>query len=260
MKVSGLFLFTLFSFCCFAFFRFGFSEGVPPNPDIFLQLPSANHWFGTDSLGRDLFWRTLLGGFFSLTIGILASTGALLIALIMVILFEIVFPNFSVFFIRVLDIVQSIPGFILVTLMSLFIPGAEFLKLTLAIALISWMSPFRLLRGYAKQMMNEEYIQASRALGASPFLIARTHLFLYLRTPIKNLWLLLVPQAIVYESSLSFVGLGLQSPQTSWGLLVQDGWRTMAAFPHLTFIPVLFLAMTSLSLQNFLDQKTQLTE
>lgn len=255
VKLSGLFLLILSTLCTVAFIRFGFSGGVPPNPDIFLQFPNSQHWLGTDSLGRDLLWRTLLGGFYSIVIGVAAGTCSLILALLLVIGVEVYFPKVSGIFIRVLDIAQSIPSFILVTLVCLLLPGSEVFKLTLSIALISWMSPFRLLRGYAKQMMKEDYIIASRALGAGPLVIARTHLILYLRSPLLHLWLVLVPQSIVYESSLSFIGLGLQSPQTSWGLLVQEGWRTMAAFPHLTFIPVVFLTLTALSLQNILDQK-----
>lgn len=258
MKKSAILLMLIFGLCIYAFLKFGLSGGVPQDPQNFLQAPGWQHWFGTDSLGRDLFWRTFLGGFYSILVGVIAATMSLILSFFLVVFIEIFFPRFSGIFIRLLDIVQSIPSFILVTLVCLFVPGSAVVNLTLSIALVSWMSAFRLLRGYAKQMMSEGYIEASRSLGAGSWSIARTHLLLYLRSPLLHLWLLLVPQAILYESSLSFIGLGLQSPQTSWGLLVQEGWRTMTAFPHLVFIPVVFLALTSLGLQNILQKKTRI--
>jgi len=254
-KLNMIFLVLVLALSTFQFLRFQWGVGIELNTNHILEAPGNSFYFGTDSLGRDFLSRVFLGGFYSLSVAMLAASLAIFLSLFFAVVSEFFLKKFEVLFLRSLDVFQSIPSFILVALICLFLPFQNVYSLSLCIALVSWMTPFRLLRGYVRQTLLEDFVTASRVLGATRWHVMRTHLWLYLKGPVKNLWLTLIPQAILYESSLSFIGFGIQSPATSWGLLVQEGWRTMAQFPYLVFFPSLLMAFTCLSLNYVVGYK-----
>lgn len=227
--------------------------------DNILQGPSLSHWFGTDSLGRDLFLRTLNAAKNSLGIGLLSAFLASVLGMII--------GSFSAFHGKkmttllqyFIDVYSSIPAFILITFICLG-QGVQqnWIYIVFAISLTHWMMPARLIRNKTLEINQQEFITASIALGAK-----RRHLYLYHYLPhLKEVWLtvfaLQIPACILYEGYISFLGFGVLSPETSWGLLIKDGWKTLSTYPHLLLAPASQLFICCWLLQMVLeDLRTQ---
>lgn len=223
------------------------------NADLLYSSPSLDHWFGTDSMGRDLFRRVFQGSGVSVLIALIA----LLIMILLSILYGGVAGWFggwidlslSIF----LDIWLSIPPAVLAALVALLFVhtgnSSPFL-MGLVIGFTHWGRLTRLVRGEVARLRKEGFIRAGQALG----LTFRQTLFYHLVPHVsRKLALVLVyqiPNLILAESFLSFIGIGVQSPQTSLGLLLQDGWRSLQVFPHVVVCPALILFLTIFSLNN----------
>lgn len=245
-------------------FQFNFQDA-----DNILLSPNLTHWFGTDSLGRDLFTRVFVGARVSLFIAFFASILAMLIGTAIGMVCGWNEGWTERFFIRVIDVLQSIPGFLLVSLLCIFLPRlfseSEFsLKklfvLSISIALVHWFNIAKITRGQTKQLKNLSFVEAARALGASPFRILTRHLLPNMRSTLLILFTMQIPASILYESMISFAGYGLQSPQVSWGILLQEGWRNLSEFPHLLLLPASALFLTVLSLHLILGVKVSTTD
>lgn len=212
------------------------------------QPPSKDHWFGTDSLGRDLFSRVWMGGRVSILIGIVGAFIDITVGLI--------YGGISAYFggrvdnimMRVIEVLTSIPYLVLVVLVSLVV-GKGIFSLIIAMTLTGWCYMARLVRGQILQIKREEYILAAEALGTSPFKIIRKHLI-----P-NTLGVMIVsvtfdiPSFIFSEAFLSYIGLGVQSPMTSWGALAAGAQQNMAFYPYQLFYPSLMISLTMLSFQ-----------
>lgn len=212
------------------------------------QPPSKDHWFGTDSLGRDMFSRVWMGGRVSILIGIVGAFIDITVGLI--------YGGISAYFggridnimMRVIEVLTSIPYLVLVVLVSLVV-GKGMFSLIIAMTLTGWCYMARLVRGQILQIKREEYILAAEALGTSPFKIIRKHLI-----P-NTLGVMIVsvtfdiPSFIFSEAFLSYIGLGVQSPMTSWGALAAGAQQNMAFYPYQLFYPSLMISLTMLSFQ-----------
>ncbi len=216
------------------------------------QPPSAEHLMGTDDLGRDLFTRILYGGRISLTSGILAAListgfGALLGAL-------------SGFYggrtdnviMRFTDVAISIPSLPLLIVLSSY-TNAAIPVMIVIIGILSWMSTARVVRGSVHSLKVQDYITAARALGAGNAKIIFRHIIPNVMGPIIVGATLGVGGAIIVESSLSFLGLGISPPIPTWGNMLQDSQSTMASKPWLTIFPGLAILITVLCI-NFLGE------
>lgn len=216
--------------------------------DQILLSPQVGHWLGTDSLGRDLLARILSGTWMSLSVGIFGSCLALAIGVFL--------GGGSAWFggwserlmMRFTDLLLSVPSFALVAVVAMSLSGAGIFGLILAVGLTRWMSIARVTRGLVLSTKNLPYIEASRAMGCSHGRILWSHVRPNIAGPLLVLLGLQIPSNIIYESFMSFIGLGAQAPQTSWGLLVQEGWKSLSSYPHLILAPagVLFLTVWSL--------------
>lgn len=235
-------------------------DRLSPQVDRVLLEPSFSHPFGTDSLGRDLLLRTVRGARVSLLVGIFGSLAAVSLGVLLGVTAGWKGGWVDRILMRLTEIFQSVPSFALVAVFTMafqtqFLSDSDqvwgvMFSLILALMLTHWMSVARVTRGLVMQAKVQPFVEAARALGATQGHILRRHVGPQIAAPIAVLLGMQIPSQILYESFMSFIGLGVQAPETSWGLLVQEGWRSLSTYPHLILFPslVLFLTVWSLHL------------
>lgn len=214
--------------------------------------PSAEHWMGTDILGRDLMARVMQGGRISFAVGLLASIVSVLIGVTYGIVSGLVGGNTDRVMMRGVEILQAMPFVIFVILLvTLF--GRHFALIFVAIGAVEWLTMARIVRGQALELKVREFVQASRALGQTETSIAFKHLLPNLFGVIIVYATLTVPGVMLIEAFISFLGLGVQAPMTSWGDLMNNGAEAMEEYPWLLFFPALFFSLTLFSLNAIGD-------
>ena len=219
-----------------------------------LERPSLNHWMGTDGLGRDLFTRVLYGARVSLAVGIGTTFLALFIGTIVGLISGYARPLLDNLLMRIVDIFYGLPDLLVFILLSLIL-GRNIVGLLISLSLVTWVRFARLTRGEVLQAKELVYVEGARAVGASHPRILLRHILPNITGPIIVTLTFMIPAVILAESTLSFIGLGINDPYsnwgTSWGTLAQDGWRAMRTYPHVIFFPGLAIFLTILSF-NFL--------
>lgn len=212
--------------------------------------PGAEHWFGTDNLGRDLFIRVLYGARISLAIGVVASLINLTIG--------VVYGGIAGFFggridrimMNVVDILYGIPVLLYVILLMVILkPGLTNIFIALGIAY--WLGMARIVRGQILSLKEQEYVLAARTVGASNWRILFRHLIPNSMGPIIITLTLAIPEAIFTEAFLSFIGLGVAAPMASWGVLASEGVTSLRSYPFQLFFPAMAISITMLAF-NFL--------
>lgn len=230
-----------------------------------LQPPSAAHWMGTDGLGRDLLTRVLYGARVSMTVGI----GTALIALVLGTSYGLVAGfkggNWDDFMMRLVDIFYGLPDMLIFILLSLVF-GRNIGGLLIALGLVTWVRFARIARGQVLQAKEFLFVEGATALGASRSRILLRHILPNITGPIIVTLTFSIPSAILAESTLSFIGIGINDPYsswgTSWGTLAQDGYRAMRSYPHVIAFPAAAIFVTILAfnilgngLRDVLDPK-----
>jgi oligopeptide transport system permease protein len=232
-----------------------------------LQPPSGAHWMGTDGLGRDLFTRILYGARVSLVVGLGTGIIALIIGTTYGLVSGFKGGRLDRFMMRVVDIFYGVPDMLIFILLSLLL-GRNIVGLLVALGLVSWVRFARITRGQVLQAKEFLFVEGARAVGASQGRILLRHILPNIMGPIIVTLTYSIPAAILAESTVSFIGLGINDPYsdwgTSWGTLAQDGWRAMRAYPHVIFFPAAAIFLTILafntlgnSLRESLDPKSR---
>jgi oligopeptide transport system permease protein len=206
---------------------------------------AGGHVFGTDNVGRDLLARTLEGGRISLLVGLVATLVSVVIGVAWGAAAGYFGGRIDALLMRAVDILYALPFmFLVLLLMVLF--GRHLVLIFVAIGAINWLDMARIVRGQTLVLRRREFVDAARLAGLPPLAIIRRHIVPNLLGVVIVAATLTVPQVILVESFLSFLGLGVQEPATSWGVLVNDGAADMEAAPWALLFPATFLVVTLL--------------
>ncbi len=236
-----------------------------------LESYSSRHWLGTDDLGRDLLSRLLFGARVSISVAIVSTLFSLLLGTGFGALSGYAGGRLDNLMMRVADVIYSFPDLLLIILINAAIDrdaldgllrasgmqwahkvvNAETLALLLALSLVSWVHVARLVRGEVLRLREETYVEAARALGVGSSGIVIRHILPNILGPLIVTLTFRIPAVILAESTLSFIGLGIQPPKSSWGTMAADGWTAMRFDPHLIIFPSLAIFLTVLAF-NFL--------
>lgn len=253
---------------CAGFWPQLFSSYSPAGLDYehILEGPSVSHWMGTDLLGRDVFTRLLYGARVSLTVGVGTAVLSLLLGTGYGLMAGYSKPWIDNLMMRFVDLFYGLPELIIFVLLSLVF-GRNVFGLMISLGLVVWVRFARVARGQVLQVKEFAFVEAARSAGASSTTILTRHILPNILAPVLVTLTFTVPAMILAESTLSFIGLGINDPYsawgTSWGTLTQDGWRAMRTYPHIIVFPALAIFLTILCLnfigntaRDILDPKT----
>ena len=239
-----------------------FANQISPYPfdqqnlNMVFSPSSWKHWLGTDDLGRDLLSRLIYGSRVSMSIGILSSLMALILGAFYGSISGWFGGRVDAVMMRFLDIMYSIPLLVLIIIIKIIFESTmdidnpelrSVMSMLIALSISGWMTLGRVVRGQVLQLKNSLYVEAARALGATHSRILLKQILPNMMGPIIVLLTMQMPLNILSESFLSFLGLGLQPPYSSWGILSNEGWRLFRIYPHLMIAPGVCLFLTCLS-------------
>nr|WP_233256648.1 ABC transporter permease [Opitutus sp. ER46] len=250
LAVFGMLTLAVVALLCVAgpwFTQHGYEE---QDLDLGASAPSGAHWLGTDTLGRDLFVRLLYGGRVSLGVGLCATLVALTIGVTYGAVAGFFGGKRDAFMMRAVDIMYSLPFAIFVILLMVFF-GRNIVLLFLAIGAVEWLTMARIVRSQVMAVKKMEFIEAARSLGFGRRRIIFRHILPNILGPIIVYTTLTIPAVMLLEAFLSFLGLGVQPPMSSWGVLIKDGAEKMEEYPWLLIFPGTLFSLTLFSL-NFL--------
>ncbi len=228
-----------------------------------LSVPSAKFWLGTDSLGRDYLLRVAQGGLLTLGLTTMSTLFAIFLGVGLGFLSGWSRRWISEAILRLMDFIQTVPSLVLAALIFFVSKSylttvssemSSWISLFACLVLTQWISPARLIRHEVMKIRSEPYIEASFSIGATSLQIFKSHLLPALLKTIILLFGLELPKHIFFESFLSFIGFGFQPPLSSWGGLIQEGWKHLSSSAYLTFIPLFFVITFVWAMNNVFSQ------
>ena len=222
------------------------------NLELGAQPPSSEFLLGTDTLGRDLFSRILYGARVSLLVGFVATGVALVIGVSWGIIAGYFGGKIDSLMMRIVDVLYGLP-FIIFIILLMVIFGRNIWLLFAAIGAVEWLTMARIVRGQVLSIKNQEYVLAAQAMGVTNMQMFRKHIFPNILGPIAVYATLTIPQVMLLEAFLSFLGLGIQPPMSSWGTLIRYGVESMEEYSWLLIYPGLTFTITLFALNFFGD-------
>jgi len=250
LAMAGLvFLLVILLLCVFTpwIVSYGYEE---QNLRLGAVPPSSEHWLGTDTFGRDLLTRIFYGGRMSLAVGFIATAVALVIGVTYGAIAGYASARIDNAMMRLVDILYALPFMIFIILLMVVF-GRNLLLLFFAIGAVEWLTMARIVRGQILTLRQQEFVEAAVSIGLGPVAIVWKHLIPNALGPVIVYTTLTIPNVMLLEALLSFLGLGVQPPASSWGLLISAGVETMEEYPWLLVFPGLALTLTLFAL-NFL--------
>ena len=220
------------------------------NLDEQLLAPSAKYWFGTDNFGRDLLTRIIYGTRISLVIGLIPSFISIVMGAILGIISGYCGGKTDFVIMRLADVMIAFPS-LLLAMVVMYTLGASLFNIFIALSLVGWAGTARVVRSQTLSLKEKEFIEASVAIGVKKRVIMVKHILPNCLPVLIVLFSLGIPEAIMYESSLSFLGVGAQPPTPSWGLLVATGKKYLFSAPWVAIMPGVAILITVLAF-NFL--------
>lgn len=254
--ISTLLIVVLLSYCGFSFGKYSYES---QNQDLLLQPPSFSHLLGTDQLGRDLFLRLIYGARLSLLVAVVTALISFFIGLLLGTLAGMTGGKTDFIICRLVDIVYSLPDLLVLSIIGLLFSRSTS-GILFAIGLISWMDVARLTRGEILRLKQHEYVLSAKTIGLDDVSIFLRHIFPNILGVILVAITFIMPRAIIAESTLSFLGLGLSPPKCSWGTLASDGWQYLNTNTNLILFPSLMIMLTVLSMNVIGDFLTELNQ
>ena len=261
-KISSSFLFIILSVSLLAPWVAPYSYQEQDTLNI-LAFPGVEHFLGTDRLGRDLLSRMIYGARVSLFVGVFSTLIALVIGTVYGTISAYVGGKTDNLMMRVVDVVFALPDLLMIILITVLM-GRGVVGVFIALTMVSWVTIARLVRGEVLRIKEYPFILAAKALGASHFRIMLREIFPNILGILVVTLSFRIPVAILAESTLSFIGLGIAPPASSWGTLASDGWTAIKFYPHLILFPSLAIFFTILSfnflgegLREYLDPRAQ---
>ena len=262
-KISSGFLFIIFLVSLLAPWVAPYSYQEQDTLNI-LAFPGIDHFLGTDRLGRDLLSRMIYGARVSLFVGVFSTLIALVIGTVYGTISAYVGGKTDNLMMRVVDVVFALPDLLMIILITVLM-GRGVIGVFIALTMVSWVTIARLVRGEVLRIKEYPFILAAKALGASHFRIMLREIFPNILGILVVTLSFRIPVAILAESTLSFIGLGIAPPASSWGTLASDGWTAIKFYPHLILFPSLAIFFTILSfnflgegLREYLDPRAQI--
>jgi oligopeptide transport system permease protein len=262
-KISSGFLFIIFSVSLLAPWVSPYSYQEQDTVNI-LAFPGMDHFLGTDRLGRDLLSRMIYGARVSLFVGVFSTLIALVIGTVYGTISAYVGGKTDNLMMRVVDVVFALPDLLMIILITVLM-GRGVVGVFIALTMVSWVTIARLVRGEVLRIKEYPFILAAKALGASHFRIMLREIFPNILGILVVTLSFRIPVAILAESTLGFIGLGIAPPASSWGTLASDGWTAIKFYPHLILLHSLAIFFTILSfnflgegLREYLDPRAQI--
>ncbi len=257
------FLFILFLSIMVLLSYLGFNFGIYSfdlqDQDLILSIPSKEHLLGTDQLGRDLLSRLIYGARLSLLVALVTAVIAFVIGVLFGTISGLYEGKVDFVISRFIDIIYSLPDLLVLSIIGLLFNRST-VGILFAIGLVSWMDVARLSRGEILKLKQHEYILSARSIGLTTTRLFFKHILPNILNVILVALTFTMPRAIIAESTLSFLGLGLSPPQCSWGTLASDGWQFLHTHPNLIIGPSVMIMLTVLSLNIIGDYLTELNQ
>src|SRR3989338_1592861 len=216
------------------------------NPSQRLMFPNRTFCMGTDILGRDLLSRVIYGSRMSISVGLIVAICSLIVGTLYGSLSGYVGGKIDNLLMRIVDILYTFPSLLLIILIRVIF-GPGLFGIFFALTIVEWVSVSRIVRGQILQVKEMAYVEAARAVGVKHRIIIARHILPNILGPIIVTLTFEIPAAILSESFLSFIGLGLQPPFSSWGSLANDGFQAFKSFPHLIIFPGFSIFLTVLA-------------
>ena len=230
LAVAGLIVVGILSFLCFLAPWISPYSYEAQNLQLGAVPPNEDHWLGTDVLGRDLFTRILYGGSISLMVGLCATAVSLTIGVLYGTTSGYIGGKVDAMMMRIVDVVYTLPFPIFVILLMVFF-GRDIYLIFIAIGAVHWLTMARIVRDQVRSLKHREFVEAAVALGLRKRRIIFRHMIPNVLGPITIYATLTIPMVMMLEAFLSFLGLGVQPPESSWGSLIKEGAEKMEEFP-----------------------------